>query len=60
MTVKKKIPKARKISKDKVISIYREELKKKDAEIRRLEEEKQILFKLALKRKREEIEKKSG
>lgn len=52
----KKIPVVRKISKDKIISTLRKELKRKDDEIERLKEEKELLFQVSIKNAKKRLE----
>ena len=46
-----KVPKIKKITKDKQIEILRDEIKRKDEIIAKLKEEKELLFKVSLKNK---------
>lgn len=51
------VPKAKKISDKKIIEMLRKELKRKDDEILRLREEKELLFKVSVKSRKDLIEK---
>ena len=52
--------KPKKISKDKVISALHEQLRKKDEEIKRLEAEKELLFRISIKNTKKRLEEKSS
>ncbi len=49
-----------KLSKDKVIEALHEQLRKKDEEIKRLEAEKELLFKVSIKNAKKRLEEKSS
>lgn len=50
---------AKKLSKDKIIRALHEQLLRKDEEIKRLEAEKEILFRLSVKNTKRRLEEKS-
>jgi len=52
----KKIPKVKKLSKDKIIEALQNQLKQKDKELSELRRENEILFKLSLKNAKEKLE----
>lgn len=56
MTAKKHSKKTEKSSNEKIIETLRNELKRKDEEIERLKEEKEILFRVSLKNTKRKLE----
>ncbi len=57
---KKVVKRAKKVSKDKVIEALHEQLRKKDEEIKRLEAEKELLFRISVKHAKRRLEEKSS
>ncbi|MCF7866572.1 hypothetical protein K9M18_04030 [Candidatus Woesearchaeota archaeon] len=53
-----KIPEVKEKSKDEIIEVLREELRKKDKQISRLKEENQLLLKASIRKAKRELEEK--